>query len=91
MKAPRTSFKKGASGDNPDRVQANASQRDRATIKLLQLRKSGKPVRDRRGKIQHQDFHDRGAAGGQALTAASGRVHADRRWFGNTRVVAQTE
>lgn len=33
----------------------------------------------------------RNKAGGQDITAASGRVAPDRRWFGNTRVISQTD
>lgn len=86
-------FKKGASADNPDRLKnaGDSFRRDKSQIKILQMRKSGKPIRDRKGNITHQDFHDRGAAGGQKITKTTGRVQPDRRWFGNTRVVAQTE
>jgi nuclear GTP-binding protein len=30
-------------------------------------------------------------AGGQKITSSTGRIAPDRRWFGNTRVIAQND
>jgi len=32
----------------------------------------------------------KGRAGNQDITAATGRIAPDRRWFGNTRVIGQS-
>lgn len=44
-------FKKGASGDNPDRIKdaGDKSKRDRSTIQRLRMYRSGKPVRNKQG------------------------------------------
>lgn len=53
--------------------------------------RQGKAIRNRDGKIIGGTFMSRTQAGNQDLTAESGRVQPDRRWFGNTRVVGQGE
>lgn len=57
----------------------------------LNMYRSGKHIRDRDGKIIGGTYLARGQAGNSDLTADSGRVQPDRRWFGNTRVVGQGE
>ncbi|OMH85491.1 Nucleolar GTP-binding protein 2 [Zancudomyces culisetae] len=55
---------------------------DRKKASYLRLLKSGKPTRDRSGKIVK-------AADFQSTEAKVGRVEPNRRWFGNTRVIGQ--
>jgi len=65
--------------------------RDKATIKRIQMYKSGKAERDKKGKITGGEYMSRDQAGNRDLTGATGRVEPDRRWFGNTRVVGASE
>ena len=87
-------FKKGGSSNNPDRIKdkGDTSKRDAATIRRLKMYKSGKLERaggrTTQGTILGGDFLSRDKAGNEKITAATGRVAPDRRWFGNTRVVA---
>jgi nuclear GTP-binding protein len=46
---------------------------------------NSKPQRDRTGKVTSGQFMSKETAPG------AGRVMADRRWFGNTRVIGQNE
>lgn len=72
---------------NPDRPKGSGgnNMRDKATIKRLQMYKSGKPIRDRKGKIvKAAPFQNRLPSGTVA------RVEPNRKWFGNTRVISQT-
>ena len=91
MAAParKQGFRKGASSDNPDRLKnpKDTSLRDRGTINRLNMYRSGKPIRDRKGKILGGSFMSRDRAGDRAITATTGRIQPDRRWFGNTRVI----
>jgi nuclear GTP-binding protein len=88
-------FKKGGSSDNVDfRLPGKGVHthlRDKNTRSRLKLYRSGKPIRDRDGKIITGDLMDKNKAGNAIITGATGRVAPDRRWFGNTRVVSQTE
>lgn len=55
-------------------------------LKLLQMRRGGKPTRDSRGRIvQDAKFQK------STPDAPVARVQPDRRWFGNTRVISQGE
>jgi len=70
---------------NPDRVlpKGTTHLRDATTIRRLKMYNS-RPVRNRQGKI----------IGGQYIsrdTSHSTRITPNRRWFGNTRVVGQSE
>lgn len=53
--------------------------------------RKGKPIRDKEGRIVGGAFVSKGQAGNKDITAATGRIAPDRRWFGNTRVVGQKE
>jgi nuclear GTP-binding protein len=94
---PKSSFKKGGSSDNVDRVGlpkdggGHGGLRDKATRTRLKMYRSGKPIRNKDGQIIGGDFMDWKKAGNADITGATGRVGADRRWFGNTRVVSQKE
>lgn len=91
--AKKGAFRKGGSSDNPNRLKekGDTSKRDGATIRRLKMYKGGKLVRaggrTTQGTILGGDFLSRDKAGNQTITAATGRVAPDRRWFGNTRVV----
>lgn len=80
----------GGSSDNVDRAKAPSDhfKRDKATINRLQMYRSGKPVRDKEGRITGGDFMGKDRAGNAQITAVTGRIAPDRRWFGNTRVVS---
>ena len=94
MPPPKTgAFRKGAASTNPDRIKdkGDTSKRDKSTIQRLNMYKSGKPIRDKTGKILGGDFLSKDKAGNEKITAVTGRVQPDRRWFGNTRVVGAKE
>ena len=79
-------FGKTGSSDNPNRnlgKDAPGHYRDRATIKRLRLYKQ-RPTRDKQGNLLHGDLMSKDVSH-KAL------VQPDRRWFGNTRVISQTE
>lgn len=69
-----------------DRVQGKGgnNMRTKATIDRLRMYKNFKPVRDRAGKIiKPAPFQGWVSSGTQA------RIEPNRKWFGNTRVIAQ--
>lgn len=65
--------------------------RDKATINRLKMYRGGKPIRDKKGKIVGGTLMMKDRAGDVAITAATGRIQPDRRWFGNTRVISQDD
>ncbi|KAK4304969.1 hypothetical protein Pmani_023112 [Petrolisthes manimaculis] len=83
-------FVKSNNSMNPDRpldkvkLKGAPYARDKTTIKRLQMYRSGKPKRNRKGKIvQAASFQNRLSSGTRA------RVAPNQRWFGNTRVIGQ--
>lgn len=52
---------------------------------------NGKAIRNKEGKVVGGQFMMSDRAGDAKITAATGRIAPDRRWFGNTRVVGATE
>ena len=76
---------KSMSSTNPDRPRTDTSMRDKSTIKRLNMYKyGGKAIRNKGGKIiQPAPFQNRAKSG------EMGRVEPNRKWFGNTRVIAQ--
>ncbi|XP_063870781.1 uncharacterized protein LOC135105972 [Scylla paramamosain] len=83
-------FVKSTSSMNPDRpmdkvkLRGAPYARDKATIKRLQMYRTGKAKRDRRGKIVKEAiFQSKVSSGTQA------RVEPNQRWFGNTKVIGQ--
>lgn len=52
-------------------------------VRRLKMYNSGRPVRDRKGKIVSQEL--------QSKELPTTRIVPDRRWFGNTRVVGQKQ
>ena len=91
--------KSKGSSDNPlrsggkSRAKSFGGQnaRDQSDIKRIQMYRGGKPIRNKKGVVVGGDYMMRNRAGNRAITAETGRVQPDRRWFGNTRVIAQKE
>ena len=48
---------------------------------------NGKAIRNKEDKVVGGQFMMSDRAGDSKITAATGRIAPDRRWFGNTRVV----
>ncbi|KAM9926685.1 hypothetical protein OXX59_003072 [Metschnikowia pulcherrima] len=72
-------------GDKRDgnlRVKGENFYRDAKKVKHLQMYKSGRAVRNAKGEIVQ-------AAALQSTDAPIARVDPNRKWFGNTRVIAQ--
>jgi nuclear GTP-binding protein len=61
--------------------------RDNNTIRRLKMYETGKAVRNKEGLIVGGQFMMKTRAGDTEITATTGRIAPDRRWFGNTRVV----
>ena len=86
-----SAISKGASSSNPDRPVSKAkvmggSARTKSTIKLLNMRKGGKQIRNNRGQVvKEAEYQSKLPSGTRA------RVQPDRRWFGNTRVIGQKQ
>lgn len=77
-------FQSGSHSLNPDRPRLHAGQRDRTTIKRLLMYKNSKPQRNEKGIIvKAAPYQSRVPCGTQS------HVEPNRKWFGNTRVVAQ--
>jgi len=74
---------KTGNSNDPNRVQ-KPGFRDKATIKRLNMYKSGGPKRDRTGKITKVAEYQSKAVSGERA-----RVEPNRKWFGNTRTVTQ--
>lgn len=68
---------------DPNRPNSEApGRRSAATVRRLNLYKR-RPVRNKRGKIVHEDL--------QSRDLPNTRIAPDRRWFGNTRVIGQKQ
>ena len=80
-KLNRTAGKKGDNGN----------MRSNATIARLKMYNNGKAIRNKEGKVVGGQFMMADRAGDAKITASTGRIQPDRRWFGNTRVVGPTE
>jgi len=74
-----------ANPDRPNKVPVGSNMRSKATVKRLQMYKGGKAVRNKAGKIvKAADFQASVKSGEVA------RVEPNRKWFGNTKVIAQS-
>jgi len=85
----REGIKKSNASTNPDRPKDAASggqnRRTKATIKRLNMYRGGKPTRNTKGQIiKEADFQ------GELPSGTRARVEPNRRWFGNTRVISQS-
>jgi len=67
------------------------SSRSAETIARLKMYNNGKAIRNKAGKVVAGSFMMGDRAGDRKITAETGRIAPDRRWFGNTRTVAQTD
>ena len=85
----KPAFKKGASSDNPDRLKdkKDVNKRDKTTINRLRMYKNGAPVRNKHGKVIGGTLMSKDRTGDKPM-ATMARIAPDRRWFGNTRVIA---
>eukprot|EP01135_Chromosphaera_perkinsii_P007637 Nk52_evm93s914 gene=Nk52_evmTU93s914 len=83
----RNGVSKSNNSMNPNRVREHVGMRDKATIERLKMYKSGgKAIRDKAGNVlKAAPFQSKVTPGTMA------RVAPNRKWFGNTRVVGQTE
>jgi hypothetical protein len=88
-KRSKPAFKKGASADNPDRLKdkKDVNKRDKSTINRLRMYRSGAPVRNKHGKVIGGTLMSKDRTGDKPMQTMA-RIAPDRRWFGNTRVIA---
>lgn len=84
-------IKRSASSSKPNRIAPKNGGRTQETIKRLKMYSNGKAIRNKEGKIVGGQFMMKDRAGDTEITAATGRIQPDRRWFGNTRVVNPTD
>ncbi|XP_065843289.1 nucleolar GTP-binding protein 2-like isoform X1 [Oscarella lobularis] len=77
--------KKSASSTNPERAKGHPMHRNAATIKRLRMYRGGKPVRNKKGKIVKPAEYQ-----GRLPSGTVSRIDPNRKWFGNTRTVAQS-
>lgn len=87
-------IKKSNASSKPNRTapkRGDSNMRDANTINRLKMYNNGKAIRNKEGKVVGGQFMMSDRAGDTKITAATGRIAPDRRWFGNTRVVGQTE
>lgn len=82
--------KKSNNSDNPDRKVTKGNMRSKSTIMRLNMYKTGKPVRNKDGKIIGGSLMMSNTAGGKAIPNVA-RIAPNRRWFGNTRIISQNE
>jgi nuclear GTP-binding protein len=68
------------------RADAKPNHRSAETIRRLKLYKH-RVIRNKDAKIIGGNFMMKNRAGDREITAETGRIAPDRRWFGNTRVV----
>ena len=72
--------------NDPNRIRPKGAThlRDRATIKRLKMYNC-RPIRDKRGRIIREKFmrYD--------TDSPVSRIHPDRRWFGNTKIISQKQ
>ena len=75
----------------PKGQEKNNNLRSADTIRRLKMYNNGKAIRNVDGKVVGGAFMMDDRAGDRKITASTGRIAPDRRWFGNTRVIAATE
>ncbi len=68
----------------------NGNARSKSTIMRLNMINSKGPIRNKDGKVVGGDYVMKNRSGGQLITGQA-RIAPDRRWFGNTRIIGQTE
>mmetsp|Transcript_11449 Transcript_11449/g.16795 ORF Transcript_11449/g.16795 Transcript_11449/m.16795 type:complete len:606 (-) Transcript_11449:48-1865(-) len=93
-KAKSNMLKRSNASSRPNRTapkRNDSNMRSEDTIKRLKMYNNGKAIRNKEGKVVGGQFMMGDRAGDTKITAATGRIAPDRRWFGNTRVVGATE
>jgi nuclear GTP-binding protein len=93
-KASSNMIKKSSASSRPNRVapkKGDLNNRTADTIKRLKMYVNGKAIRNKEGTVVGGQFMMPDRAGDTQITASTGRIAPDRRWFGNTRVVGATE
>ena len=83
-------IKKGTSSTNPNREAPKKGMRSKSTIMRLNMYKNGKAIRNKAGDVIGGSLLMGNKAGGKEIGSAA-RIAPDRRWFGNTRTMSQTE
>jgi nuclear GTP-binding protein len=89
ISAPKTnSLPRTGASSKVGKGRANPKNGFRSAAKIAQLKLyKQQPIRNREGKLVGGNFMMDDRAGDRKITAESGRIAPDRRWFGNTRVV----
>jgi len=93
-KSKTNMLKRSNASSKPNRTapkRNDDNMRSSETIKRLKMYSNGKAIRNKEGKVVGGQFMMSDRAGDTKITAATGRIAPDRRWFGNTRVVGSTE
>jgi nuclear GTP-binding protein len=76
-------------GRRKDKDASNGT-RSAETINRLKMYKT-RAIRNKEGQIVGGAFMSKDRAGDRTITAETGRIAPDRRWFGNTRTVKATQ
>lgn len=84
-------LKKSNASSKPGRTAPKRGGRTADTIARLKMYNNGKAIRNKEGTIVGGQFMMSDRAGDSKITAATGRIQPDRRWFGNTRVINPTD
>jgi nuclear GTP-binding protein len=82
--------KKSSSSDNVHRQSSKGGMRSKSTIMRLNMYRRGNPVRNADGKIVGGTLLMKNKSGGHDMPTVA-RIAPDRRWFGNTRTISQTD
>lgn len=93
-KSKTNMMKRSNASSKPNRTapkRNDDNMRSSDTIKRLKMYTNGKAIRNKEGKVVGGQYMMSDRAGDTKITAATGRIAPDRRWFGNTRVVGSTE
>lgn len=87
-------LKRSAASSKPGRIapkKNDLNMRSPQLIARLKMYNNGKAIRNKEGKVVGGQYMMGDRAGDRDITAATGRIAPDRRWFGNTRVVGAAE
>jgi len=87
-------IKKSAASSKPNRTapkKGDLNMRTPDTIARLKMYTNGKAIRNKEGTVVGGQYMMGDRAGDSKITASTGRIAPDRRWFGNTRVVTSTD
>mmetsp|Transcript_22223 Transcript_22223/g.65845 ORF Transcript_22223/g.65845 Transcript_22223/m.65845 type:complete len:673 (-) Transcript_22223:26-2044(-) len=69
----------------------DTNMRSADTINRLKMYNNGKAIRNKEGTVVGGQYMMGDRAGDTEITSSTGRIAPDRRWFGNTRVVASSD